>query len=87
MKRGRHKQPVFEPRRVEVIERRTSPEPVRRFVPPPCQSCAALRPELLAQGKIDQATADNPSSVYTTREKVRYCRCQVCGATWKVAVS
>jgi hypothetical protein len=45
---------------------------VSSFVPKPCSLCEARRP------------ADtNYSRVRSTQGRIRYCRCEFCGNTWK----
>lgn len=53
------------------------------FTPKPCNACPVHRKALLAQGRIDAKTAKNPSEVYSKHGRTRYCRCRVCGRTWK----
>jgi hypothetical protein len=45
---------------------------VSSFVPKPCACCEAIRP------------ADtNYSRVKSTQGRIRYCKCEFCGNTWK----
>ncbi len=54
------------------------PKPrVTSFVAAPCSSCQALR------DSDDKANGKSYSRVYGTVERVRYCRCDYCGSTWK----
>lgn len=59
-----------EARRVDSEETVAKPQP-REFEARPCTICVGIRPH----GK-------NYSRVYTTRGRVRYCKCGFCGNTW-----
>lgn len=59
-----------EARRVDTATGIIPPRP-REFEARPCTICAGVRPH----GK-------NYSRVYTTRGRVRYCKCSFCGNTW-----
>lgn len=56
----------------------TAPKPrVRDFIASPCSACQRLREE------DAEAKGRSYSRVYGTAGKVRYCRCDYCGNTWK----
>lgn len=50
---------------------------VRDFIAAPCSICQALRDQ------DEEAEGRSYSRVYGTVGKVRYCRCDFCGNTWK----
>ena len=54
----------------QKIEHKEVPK-ARAFEPRACCACEAIRPK-----------NKNYSYVYHTKQRVRYCKCSFCGATW-----
>jgi len=56
-------------------KRKADPKP-RAFVARPCTACMAVR-----------EPATNYSRVYSTKGRIRYCKCDFCGNTWTQTIS
>lgn len=76
MSRKQRKERQFGPAAEAVVERIEPPKP-KRYVPPKCSMCTALRPESHS-GEAD-VTRTTHDGGYT----IRYCKCRYCGNTFK----
>ena len=73
-KRRKQEQPTEQPTKTRLVPLSNAGE---------CTACQAHRKKLAELGRLPSG---NLTEIYSVHGRTRYCRCRICGRTWKTIV-